>query len=72
MTADTIQSKVIICALAKEVRHNGSDIDLAENSPRRWNLANVVAGSQAGLRVLHKPVGQVRKVGRVRSIKGHE
>jgi hypothetical protein len=29
MTADTRQSKVFICALAKEVRHNRSDINLA-------------------------------------------
>jgi hypothetical protein len=29
MTADMMQSKVFICTLAKEVRHDASDINLA-------------------------------------------
>ena len=71
MTADTIQSKVFISDLAKEVRHNGSGLSLAKNSPRRWNLATAVACLEAVIGLPQK----ARKVGegsRIDSIGGHE
>ena len=56
-TADTIQSKVFICALAKEVRRNGSDINIAKHSPRSWNLATAVACLEAVLGLPQKARG---------------
>ena len=69
MTADTIQSKVFICALAKEVRHNGSDINLAKD---RWTLATAVACLEAVISLPHKARGQLREASRIDGIKGHE
>jgi len=57
MTADTFQSKVFICVLAKEVRHKGSDINLAKDSPRSWNLATAVACLEAVLGLRQKARG---------------
>jgi hypothetical protein len=54
MTADTIQSKVFICDLAKEVRHNASDINLAKDSPKRWNPTTAVACLEAVIGLPHK------------------
>jgi hypothetical protein len=72
MTADTIQSKVFICALAKEVRQHASDINLAKGSPRRWNLATAVACVEAVIGLPHKARGQVGEASRIDSIRGHE
>ena len=72
MTADTIQSKVFICDLAKEVRHNGSDINLAKDCPRRWNLATAVACLEAVIGLLQKARGKVGEGSRIDSIEGHE
>jgi hypothetical protein len=72
MTADTIQSKVFICDLAKEVRHNGSDTNVTKDSPRRWNLATAVACLEAVTGLPHEAPGQVGNASRIDSIKGHE
>jgi hypothetical protein len=71
MTADTIQSKVFISDLPKEVRHNGSGISLAKNSRRRWNLATAVAYLEAVTGLPHKARGRVGEASRIDSIKGH-
>jgi hypothetical protein len=72
MTADTMQSKVFICVLAKEVRHSGSGINLATDSPRRWNLVTAVACLETVIGLPQKAREQVGEASRIDSIKGHE
>ena len=72
MTADTVQSKVSSCTLAKKVCHNGSDINLAKDSPRRWNLATAVAYLEAVIGLPQRARGQVAETSRIVSINGHE
>jgi hypothetical protein len=71
-TADTRQSKVFICTLAAEVRHKSSDINLAKDSARRWNLATAVAYLEAVIGLPQRARGQVAETSRIVSINGHE
>src|SRR5258708_29430622 len=70
MTADTCQSKALICTLAAEVRHNCSAIR-AGMSARRAKVATVVARRRALGRPLHHARGHGGQASRIGSINGH-
>src|ERR1700674_5870455 len=72
ITADTRQSKVLICILAGEVRRNRSPIRAGMPVVRRAEFATVVAGRKALVRLLLQARGQVGKASRISSMKGHE
>ena len=61
ITADTRQSKVLICILAGEVRRNCSPIRAGMSVVRRAEFATVVAGRKALVRLLHPARGEVGK-----------
>src|ERR1039458_725297 len=71
-TADTLQSKVLICVLATEDRHNRSSIRAGMSIVRRTQFATVVARRKALTRLLQRTRGQVGKASRISSMKGHE
>src|SRR5258707_171558 len=71
VTADTRQSKVVICTLAAEVRRNCSAIRAARPDVRRAQFATVVARRKALVRLLHRTRGEVGKASRIRSMKRH-
>jgi hypothetical protein len=71
-TADTRQSKVFICTLAAEVRHNNSLIRAGMSGAGRGQFATVVAGHKAPVRELSKAQEQVGETSRIVSINGHE
>src|SRR5579862_7519905 len=72
ITADTLQSKVVICTVAAEVHRNCSAIRAARSDVRRAQFATVVARRKALVRRLHRTRGLVGKVSRISTIKGHE
>jgi hypothetical protein len=71
-TADTRQSKVLICFLAKEVRCNCSLIRAGMSGTRTEQFATVVVRRKALVCQLSGAREQVRKGSRIVSIKGHE
>src|SRR6202035_1205219 len=72
ITADALQSKVVICTLAAEVHRNCSAIRAASSAVRRAQFATAVAHRKVLVRLLHQARGQVGKVSRINSMKGHE
>ena len=72
ITADTLQSKVVICTLAAEVHRKCSAIRAARSAVRRAQFVAVVARRKALVRLLHRTRGQVGKASRISSMKGHE
>src|ERR1700688_2377740 len=72
ITADTSQSKVVICTLAAEVHTNCSAIRAAKSAVGRAQFVAVVARRKALVRLLHRTRGQVGKASRISSMKGHE
>src|SRR5205807_5976814 len=72
ITADTRQSKVVICTLAAEVHRNCSAIRAASSTVRRAQIATAVACRKALVSMLHQAQGQVGKASRTNSMKGHE
>src|SRR5208337_2389758 len=72
ITADTRQSKVLICTLAVEVHRNRSAIRAGVCAVKRAQFASEVARRKALVRLLHRVRGQVGKASRINSMKGHE
>src|SRR5208282_803 len=72
ITADTLQSKVLICTLAAEVHRNCSAIRVGMSAVRRAQFATSVARRKAVVRLLHQARGQVGKASRISSKKRHE
>jgi hypothetical protein len=72
MTADTLQSKTFICVPAREARHSGKAIRVADDSSTRSTLATAVAGVEAVARLLDKAPGQVGQVSRISGAKRHQ
>src|SRR5580658_10129452 len=72
ITADTHQSKVLICTLAAEVHRNCSAIRAGMSAIRRAQFATVFARRKALVRLLHEAQRQVGKASRISSMKGHE
>src|SRR5208337_4191378 len=58
ITADTLQSKVLICTLAAEVHRNCSAIRAGMSAVRRAQSATSVARRKAVVRLLHQAGGQ--------------
>src|SRR5712692_6080556 len=72
ITADTLQSKVLICTLAAEVHRNCSAIRAGMSAVRRAQFATVVARRKGLVRLPHQVPRQVGKASRISSKKGHE
>src|SRR5260370_40544702 len=72
ITADTLQSKVLIRTLAAEVHRNCSVIRAGMSAARRAQFAPVVARRKALGRRLHRTRRQVGKASRISSMKGHK
>src|SRR5580704_406962 len=72
ITADTLQSKVVICTLAAEVHRNRSSIRAGMSAVRRVQTATVVACRKALVRLLPEVQRQVGKASRISSVEGHE
>src|SRR5580658_1771479 len=72
ITADTRQSKVLICTLAAEVHRNCSAIRAGRSAVRRTQFATIAARRKALVRRLPRTRGQVGKASRISSMKGHE
>src|SRR5580692_10975666 len=72
ITADTLQSKVVICTLAAEVHRKCSQIRAGISAARGAQFVTVVARRKALVRRLHRTRGQVGKASRISSMKGHE
>src|ERR1700733_4231874 len=65
ITADTLQSEVVICTLAAEVRRNCSPIRAARSTAGRAQFAPVVARRKAHFRRLHRTRGREEKAARI-------
>jgi hypothetical protein len=72
ITADTLQSKVFIRILAKEVRRNWSATRAGMSAASKGQFATAVARRTALGRLFHQVRGQVGKVSRISSKKRHE
>ena len=72
ITADMLQSKVVICILAAEVHRNCSPIRAGMSTVRRAQFATAVARRKALVRLLREAQRQVGKARRISSMKGHE
>src|SRR5271163_4562667 len=72
ITADTSQSKVVICTLAAEVHRNRSSIRAGMSAVRRAQFGTVVARRKALVRLPHQARGQVGKASQISSMKGHQ
>src|SRR5258708_7126065 len=72
ITADTRQSKVVICTLAAEVHRNCSAIRAGRSAAGRAQFASTVGRRKGLVRRLHRTRGQVGKASRISSMKGHE
>jgi len=72
ITADTLESKVLICILAEEVRRNCSAIRAVMSAVGKVQFAAAVARRKTLVRLFHQVQGQVGKVSRINSKKRHE
>src|SRR5580704_14660554 len=72
ITADTCQSKVVICTLAAEVHRNCSAIRAGRSAARRAQFASVVARRKVLVNLLHQTRRQVGKVTRISGKKRHD
>src|SRR3974390_1690988 len=72
ITADTLQSKILICTLAAEFHSNFSAIRAGMSTVRRAHFATVVARRKVLVRLHQRTRGQVRKASRISSMKRHE
>ena len=61
ITADTLQSKVLICILAKEVRRNCSATRAGMSAVSKGQFATAVAHRKTLVRLLHRVPGPVGK-----------
>src|SRR6202049_426122 len=72
ITADTCQSKVLICTLAAEVHRNWNAIRAGMSAAGRAQFASDVTCRKALVRLLREAQRQVGKASRISSMKGHE
>src|SRR5580692_618282 len=72
ITADTLQSKVVICTLAAEVHRNRGAIRAGMSTARRVQFATVIARRKTLGRLLHDAQRQVAKASRILRMKAHE
>src|SRR5579864_7879777 len=72
ITADTPQSKVLICTLAAEVHRNCNAIRARMSAVRSTQFATIVARRKALGRLLYQARARVGKASRISSMKGHE
>jgi hypothetical protein len=71
ITADTLQSRVLICTLAAEPRRNRNTIR-AGMSAEKWTMfAIAVSRLKALVLQLHKPQGHMGQATRIGSVNGH-
>ena len=72
ITADSLQNRVSIGALAVEVRCNRSPIPAGISDVRRTWSATSIACLQRTIRLYHLARGQVGEASRISSMNGHE